>query len=156
MGWKWGRGPLTSHPQRTHWGFPWPCGRTVCWRSVQGARRPGRGPEGLPGAPWPQAVGASSAWGGRREGARRGGRSSDVCDGCAGCWPASGGCGGCARWWQGPSARWARVPEAPAGCCGSCGPTRCRCHPTLSPRPSGLSPSAGRCRCGWSHCSGCL
>lgn len=101
-------------------------------------------------------MGASSTWEGHREGARQGGHSSGACDGCAGCWPASGGCGGCARWRRAPSAHWAPAPVAPAGCSGWCGPTRCRCLLTSSPRPSGPSPSSGRCRYGWSHCFCCL
>lgn len=79
-----------------------------------------------------------------------------ACGGCAGCWPASGGCGGYARWRQAQSARWVPAPAALAGCCGLCGPIRCRCHPTLSPQPLGLSPFVGHCRYGWSHCFGCL
>lgn len=79
-----------------------------------------------------------------------------ACGGCAGCWPLSGGCGGCARWQQAPSAHWALFPVDPAGCCGMCGPTRCRCLLTSSLPPSGPSPSSGHCRYGWSHCSGYL
>lgn len=59
-----GDGRFTLHPQRTHWGCPWPFGRTVYWLSVRGAQRPGRGPAAPQGAPWLTAVEASATWGG--------------------------------------------------------------------------------------------
>lgn len=59
-----GDGRFTLHPQRTHWGCPWPFGRTVYWLSVRGAQRPGHGPAVPRGAPWLKAVEASATWGG--------------------------------------------------------------------------------------------
>lgn len=57
-------GRFTLHPQRTHWGCPWPFGRTVYWLSVQGAQRPGHGLAVPLGGPWLKVVEASATWGG--------------------------------------------------------------------------------------------
>lgn len=143
-------GIFTLHPQKTHWGCPWPFGMTVYWRSVQGAPRPDLGPGEPRVVPGWKGVVASGAWEGCREVGAREGRKTAGCGGCARCEPWSGGYAG----WRARSTHW---PLAPAECCcGWCGRIRCHYRRTWIPRPWALGPSVSRYHSGLNRCCGFL